>query len=148
MLEECSRVFFRSLRKRLPDRLDESLPHPRPRFPPEQILDLRERLLYRIEVRRGVGRQVEDLRARTLDHLSHPPLALVDGEVVHHHHVTLLKRGNEHLAEIALEHSPVGSALDHHRRTHPREAHARESRVVFLPRLRATEQYALAPLGE
>ncbi len=44
MLEECSRIFFRNLRKRLPNRPDESFPHPCPRFP-EQILDLGESLL-------------------------------------------------------------------------------------------------------
>src|SRR5215210_2538629 len=61
MLEECPRILFGNLRKRFPDRVNEDLADACSGLP-EQVLDLGERLLYRIEVRR-VGRQVEDLGA-------------------------------------------------------------------------------------
>ena len=101
--------------------------------------------LYRIEVRR-VGRQVEDLCARSLDQLPYP-LALVGGEVVHHHHVPFVEGGHEHLPQIAFEHRPVRPPSTTIEGPIP-EKLMLESRVMFLPRLRATEQYALSPFGE
>src|SRR5215218_3163522 len=142
MQEECLRILLADLVDRLTDRLDESFVDARPCLANE-VLDLRKRLLDRVEVRR-VGRQVEDPCARSLDQLPHR-LALVDGEVVHHHHIPLAEGGHEHLPQIALEHRAVGPALDHHRGPHPGEGHAREQRRVLAPVSRHRAIRPLAP---
>src|SRR3954465_9065865 len=99
MLEECLRILLPDLGDRLTERHDESFVHACPGLANEILLnfELRKRLLYRIEVRR-VGRQVEDPCARSLDQFPHH-LALVGGEVVHHHHIPLAEGGHEQLPQ-------------------------------------------------
>ena len=65
-----------------------------------------EGLFDRIEVG-TVGREIEQMRARRLDSGPHRR-TLVARKIVHHHDVTGLECGHEHLVDIGLE----GDAVD------------------------------------
>jgi len=73
--------------------------------------ELGEGLLDRIEVRR-VWRQIEKLRPCGLDNLAYH-LALVGGQIVHHHDVAALQCRHEALFEIAAEDCTIHWFVDH-----------------------------------
>src|SRR5688500_7527847 len=98
----------------------------------EVALELTEGLLYGVEVRR-VGRQVDQLASLALDQLPYP-LSLVRAQVVHHHHLALLQRGTQDLAQVGLEDRRVGRTLHHQGCSHaPLLGDAGEQRYVLAP---------------
>ena len=78
---------------------------------PQIVLDLRERLLDRVQVR-AVRRQEERVRLGGPDRPENLR-ALVAGQVVHHHHVALLQRRNQLLRHPGQENIPVDRTFEH-----------------------------------
>ena len=89
-------------------------------------LELRERLLDRVEVR-AVRREVEEASAGGLDHLAYRG-RLVAQRVVHDHDVAGAEFRHEHLADIGVEGVTGDRAVEHHRRHHAGPAQAGHER--------------------
>ena len=126
---------------------------PRPGSPEEswlrpyaKSLDLRERLLERVEICR-VDWRVDELETSLLDHLFDPLLCRLLG--IHRHDLlATAQRGNQNSLHRSLENLVGGPALYGQRRPHTFEGLILESSVVLGPRLRGTEHDAHCPLVE
>src|SRR5215210_3905304 len=142
MLDEASSILDRDRRDRRPQRLDQRLAGARLRLA-QKALYLRERLLDGVVVRR-VGWQEEQLAAPRLDQLAHL-LALVRREVVRNYDLPGAKRGRQNPLDVkasktsfvvpptTAKHGPIPSLV------------MLAKSVVFLPRLRGTDQRARSP---
>ena len=100
MLEETAGVPIGDRRDRHTHRLDRGLAGSDLGFM-QKPLDLREGFFDRVEVR-GVGWQVHKLSSSLLDQLL-DPLALVSGEVVHHHELPGPQAWSKYPLYIGLE---------------------------------------------
>src|SRR5215216_708270 len=109
--------------------------------PAQDALHLREGLFDGREVRR-VGWQEQNLRSRTLYELP-DPLALVDLEVVHHHHLSVLERWCQEVLYVGLEGSRVGGARHAHRCHNAFGAQRGDERHVLAPVARS---FSVGPL--
>src|SRR5215213_1356024 len=116
MLEIASSVLEADRRKSFAQYLNQCLPHASSRLA-HHTLDLAERLLNRVEIRRVSG-QVDQLATPLLDQFPHP-CRFVGGEVVHDHYLPRLQSSCQHTPYISLEDFPVGRALYGHRLAHP-----------------------------
>ena len=90
MLEEPAGVFVGNRRDRYPDGLQQGFATTHLDLA-YQVLYLAEGLLYGVEVRRRVGRQLQKLATPPFDELPYA-LSFVGGQVVHHHHLPPLVR--------------------------------------------------------
>lgn len=88
------------------------------------VLQFGEELLDRVEVGRVFG-QEEELGSDLADRLAHG-FAFVAAEIVHHHDVSLLQGGSEHLLDIDAEALAVDRPLDHPGGIDPVTAQGRE----------------------
>src|SRR5215207_1910371 len=142
MVEEALGIRSTDRTQSFADDLHECLVATSARFS-QVALELTEGLLYGVDVW-GVGRQVDQLAAPPFDQLP-DPLSLMRAQVVHHHHLALLQRGTQDLAQVGLEYRPVGRTLHYKRRSHAHLlANAREQRYVLAPVAGSLLVYPLA----
>src|SRR5215212_3064244 len=97
----------------------------------EDVLDLGERLLNRVQVRR-IGWYEHQFRTPRFDEFPYP-LGPVRSEVVHHHYLSLRKGWCQKVLDVDLEGSSVCGSLYAHRLSHPMEAHRGDQREVLAP---------------
>jgi len=108
----------------------------------EKRLQLRPRMLDRIEVRRVAG-QMDQSGAGGVDQLAHTG-RLVCGELVEDHDVARAKLGPEALLDVRLEGPRRHRSTQHHRRDDAVERERRRHRDVVAPVLRHCIHSALA----
>jgi hypothetical protein len=113
--EPSTHLFERYRRERLGDRLDQRFARARSDLP-EDVLYLRERLLYGVRIRR-VGGQEQKVGTPGLNELS-DLLGPVCPEIVEQHHSPFGERRPKEVLDVSLEGFGVGGALDDHRRAH------------------------------
>src|SRR3954451_5068550 len=129
-------VFERDRGHRLRDRLVQRLAGAR-RSLPDDVLYLRERFFYRVEVRR-VGGKEHHIGAPGFDELP-DSLGSVRPELVQHDDLSGLKRRGQELLDVSLEEFRVGRTLDCEGLAHPSFSRLIAAiRVWFLPRLPGT----------